>query len=221
MCGRMNVTDHPAMRTLMEGLGLSVCPDPRLNIAPGSLAQFVRQLENGERTLVEGYWSLLIEPKPDGEGYRPSPRYSTFNAQSRRLESSPLWRSAYRDKRCIVPVSGFHEWVGKQCYNITPADGGAIALAGLYRQYQFGSASIDAFTVITLPPQPAFSHIHSKSFPLMLLPDDFAAWLDPELRETGTFADLMAAGIRLPVRATPVLSPAKLEPTGPAQEIAA
>jgi len=221
MCGRMNITDHPAMRALMEGLGLTGSPEPRLNIAPGSKTQFVRELETGERQLVQGYWSLLIEPRPAGEGFRPSHRYSTFNAQSRRLESSPLWRSAFRDSRCVVPVSGFHEWLGKQCYDITPADSRAIALAGLYRHYRFGDTEVDAFTVITLPPQPAFSHIHSKSFPLMLLPEDYDAWLDPALKDTGAFSGLMAAGIRFPVRATPVVSPAKLKPTGPGQVIAA
>jgi putative SOS response-associated peptidase YedK len=70
----------------------------------------------------------LIEPRPTGAGYRPNPKFQTFNARSDRLTSSPLWKKAYPSKRCIMPVSAFHEWKGKQVYNIHPENEAAAPL---------------------------------------------------------------------------------------------
>jgi len=133
MCGRFNVSDDPLVQGLLGELGIPLRIEPRVNIAPGAKAQIVYETHQG-RTLQDAIWSLLIERKPDGTGYRPSPKYSTFNARSGSLGTSPLWKKRFHSQRAIIPASGFHEWTGekghKQCYNIHPADS-AIAFAGL------------------------------------------------------------------------------------------
>ena len=167
MCGRYNVTDSPEVQALMEQLGLpGVAPRPQHNVPPGGIGEFVIEAED-DRYLLQGIWSLLIEPNPNGYGFRPNPKFHTFNARSDRLTSSPLWKKVYPTKRCIIPVSAFHEWKGKQVYNIHPQNE-ATALAGLWQSWRFGEEQVNSFTVITLPPHPSFSHIHPKSIPLML-----------------------------------------------------
>ncbi|WP_241264690.1 SOS response-associated peptidase family protein [Marinobacter daepoensis] len=103
------------------------------------------------------------------------------------MGTSPLWKKRFHSQRAIIPASGFHEWTGekghKQCYNIHPADS-AIAFAGLYELWDFQEELLPSFTIITLPPHPRFSHIHPKSIPLMLNPEDFDMWLDPSLTNT-------------------------------------
>lgn len=91
MCGRCNVIDAPLVQDLLEILGIPVRVQSRLNIAPGSKSQIVYETNQG-RSVKDTIWSLLIEPKPDGTGYRPSPKYSTFNARSGSLGTSPLWK---------------------------------------------------------------------------------------------------------------------------------
>lgn len=108
MCGRYNVIDDPDVRRLMDILGIPLYPETRLNIAPGSKGQIVYETSTG-RTLDDAYWSLLIERKPDGSGYRPSPKYSTFNARSQSLGTSPLWKKRFQSQRAIIPASGFHD----------------------------------------------------------------------------------------------------------------
>ncbi|SFR48077.1 Putative SOS response-associated peptidase YedK [Marinobacter daqiaonensis] len=219
MCGRFNVNDDPLVRDLMEQLGVARRPRPRLNVAPGSAAEVV--LDAGEgRQLVEGMWSLLIEPHPDGEGYRPNPRFKTFNARSDRLTSSPLWKRVYPKQRCIVPMSAFHEWRSGQVYNIHP-DGEAIAMAGLWQRYRNGDDEVISFTTITLPPHPRFSHIHDKSLPLMLRPEDFDAWLDPDFHQVDAFQGLMRPHIPVPLICEPVNSPKDLKPVGEPERIEA
>lgn len=212
MCGRMNVTDDPRVILLMEQLGLPLYPEKRHNIAPGAYAQFVVQQSN-QRMLMDGMWSLLIEPKPTGEGYRPTTKWKTFNAKADRLQSSPLWKQRFARQRAIIPVSGFHEWLGKQCFQITGQEQ-ALALGGLYELWQFGDQVVPSFSVITLGPHRQFSAIHDKSIPLILTPRDFDAWLDPALTHADAFADLMKTHLTVTLTATPVDNPNSLKPCG-------
>lgn len=165
MCGWYNVTDSPEVQTLMRELGLpGMKPSPQLNVRPGGKGEFVIEAD-GERQLIPGIWSLLIEPRPDGYGFRPNPKFQTFNARSDRLTSSPLWKKAFLSKRCAIPVSAFHEWRGKQVYNIHTVNEGT-ALAGLWQSWHFVDERMNSFTVITLLPHPRFCHIHpKKAFP--------------------------------------------------------
>lgn len=223
MCGRYNVTDDPLVQDLLEILGIPIRIHTRLNIAPGAKGQIVYETGQG-RTLEDAIWSLLIERKPDGSGYRPSPKYSTFNARSGSLGTSPLWKQRFHSQRAIIPASGFHEWTGekgrKQCYNIHPVDS-AIAFAGLYELWDFGEETVPSFTIVTLPPHPGFSHIHPRSIPLMLTPDDFDMWLDPNLTNTDPLQHLLKTQIRQPLLVEPIRSPAELQPVGQGEEIAA
>ena len=223
MCGRYNVTDDPLVQELLEILGIPIRAQTRLNIAPGAKGQIVYETNQG-RTLEDAIWSLLIERKPDGSGYRPSPKYSTFNARSGNLGTSPLWKKRFHAQRAIIPASGFHEWTGekghKQCYNIRPTNN-AIAFAGLYELWDFDGDIVPSYTIITLPSHPRFSHIHPKSLPLMLMPEDFDMWLDPLLTNTDPLQHLLRTQLRHPITVAPIRSPDDLEPTGLEEVIAA
>ncbi|WP_338040785.1 SOS response-associated peptidase family protein [Marinobacter iranensis] len=65
--------------------------------------------------------------------------------------------------------------------------------------------------IITLPSHPRFSHIHPKSIPLMLKPEDFDMWLDPHLTNTDPLQHLLKTSIREPLLVEPIKSPANLE----------
>lgn len=203
----------------MKSLGLDIFPEPRRNVAPGAFGQFVITREH-ERALVDGIWSLLIEPKPDGSGFRPHPKWKTFNAKSERLNSSPLWKKRFATQRAIVPISGFHEWKDKQCYQIS-ADDQALALGGLYEFWQFGEQLVPSFSVITLPSHPTFSRVHEKSVPLILTQPDFDAWLDPAMTKTDAFQDLLQSRLPVTLNAVPINNPGQLRAVGDAMVLPA
>jgi len=221
MCGRYNIIDDPLVQDLLNALGISVNAETRFNIAPGAKGQIVYETNQG-RTLQDAIWSLLIEPKPDDSGYRPSPKYSTFNARAGSLGTSPLWKKRFHAQRAIIPASGFHEWTGqkgnKQCYNIHPVYN-AIAFAGLYELWDFQGEIVPSFTIITLPPHPRFNHIHPKSIPLMLERDDFDMWLDPQMTNTDPLQHLLKTRIREPLAVEPVESPGSLQKVGQGEVI--
>jgi putative SOS response-associated peptidase YedK len=51
-----------------------------------------------------------------------------------------MFRDAFRRHRCIVPASGYYEWLktpdGKQPYLISAADGGVLSFAGVWDQWE-------------------------------------------------------------------------------------
>ncbi len=212
MCGRMNVTDSPFVRELMKGLGMSAYPRAKNNIAPGSTSDILIEGPEG-RQLHEAYWSLLIEPRVNKPGYRPNPKWATFNSKSTRLQSSRLWSSAFKSKRAIIPASCFFEWKDKVCHAIAPIDR-AIAFAGLYRSWDFDGETVYSFSVITLPGQKAFRHIHEKSYPLMLEEQEYDRWLDSNANKPDSLQDLLDSGIRKDISVIPVDSPENMEVVG-------
>ncbi|GAB3246208.1 SOS response-associated peptidase [Chitinimonas naiadis] len=223
MCGRYNISDSPQVQLLCELLGVKLYPTTRLNISPGGQGDFVAELD-GELKLTTGYWSALIEPKAAG-GYRPNPKFKTFNARSDRLTASPLWRKLYSSKRAIVPATGWHEWKDgedgkKQCYQLELGDR-AIAFGGLYQLYQFGEDLVPAYSIITLPPHPRVTHIHDKSLPLMLEPADFDMWLDPNFKQIEAFAHLLLPVLRHELLVIPVNNPKDMLAVGPVETIPA
>ena len=75
MCGRYNVADSPEIQILMEQLKLpGKLPTPKLNVPPRGSGEFVIEAAV-DRHLLTGIWSLLIEPRPTGTGYRPNPKF--------------------------------------------------------------------------------------------------------------------------------------------------
>ena len=51
-----------------------------------------------------------------------------------------MFRDAFKRHRCIIPASGYYEWItkldGKQPYFISAADGGVLSFAGLWDRWK-------------------------------------------------------------------------------------
>ena len=59
MCGRYELSSHPAAVALAFGLALPPDIQPRYNIAPTQQVPIVRESERGERELVQVRWGLV------------------------------------------------------------------------------------------------------------------------------------------------------------------
>lgn len=134
-----------------------------------------------------------------------------INARSETVLTSRAYAPAARSRRCLVPARGWYEWQAspvakdakgkprKQPFFIEHADTDLLAFAGLYefwrdRDVEDGAdpmAWLTTFTIITTAADPGLDRIHDRQ-PLVLEPQDWATWLDPDLSDEAEIAALLA-----------------------------
>ncbi|WGJ15772.1 SOS response-associated peptidase [Methylocapsa sp. D3K7] len=178
MCGRF--TQSYTWRELVELYRLTVPARnlrPRYNIAPTTTIDVLRLSETGPELvpmrwgLIPGWWKKTAKEVP-----------STFNARVETIAEKPMFRSAFKRMRCIVPASGYYEWRtvegSKQPYFISAADGAVLSIAGLWDQWKNPATgeTISSCTLIITAENDFTRPIHER-MPVFLGGDDRDAWL--------------------------------------------
>ena len=136
MCGRVVQKSGPLRLSIVEGLDVSDNRmgnvPPRYNAAPSQELLVIRQNhKTGERSLDLLRWGLIPYWCQDPKGGR-----KPINAKAESVSRLPMFREAYAQRRCIVPVDGFFEWRAikgarvKQPYAIAMKDGSPFGLSG-------------------------------------------------------------------------------------------
>jgi len=163
----------------------------RYNVAPTQTAPVVRaQPQAGGREAVFMRWGLIPSWAKDEKIGN-----SLINARAEGIESKPAFRVAFRQRRCIVPVSGFYEWeklgARRQPHYVTSAGDEPLALAGLWESWQSAEdGTVESFTVITTTPNEMMARLHDR-MPVILDAADFGAWLDPASQDAARTAALL------------------------------
>jgi putative SOS response-associated peptidase YedK len=105
------------------------------------------------------------------------------NARSDKLESG-MWAKAFRERRCVIPVSAFYEWgpgTGgrKQAYEFRHTEDDYLWVAGLWEP---GEGDLGfCYTMVTTAASPLMAPIHDR-MPAVLRADELEAFLDPGIR---------------------------------------
>jgi putative SOS response-associated peptidase YedK len=148
----------------------------RFNIAPTQEAPVVRRNPRGEREVALLRWGLVPAWAKDLKvGTK------MINARCEGVEAKPSFRAAVRERRCIVPATGFFEWQGepghKQPFAITLRGQSLFAFAGLWESWQAADgAPVETFTIITTEANQAVARIHDR-MPVILPMDAIDTWL--------------------------------------------
>lgn len=181
MCGRFTreytwKEVHAFLSVLQSSTG---APLPlSYNVAPMQDSAIARLDDKGQREIVIARWGLIPRWADD-----PSIGNRLINARAETLGGKPSFRTAYARRRCLVPISGFYEWQkiagGKQPWYIHPSQSSIICLAGLWERWDKGEKPIDSFTIITTSANDNISKLHGR-MPVVLSPDQFDAWLNPQ-----------------------------------------
>ena len=148
----------------------------RFNIAPTQEAPVVRTARDGAREIAMLRWGLV-------PSWAKELKFGTkaINARCEGIETKPSFRDAVRQRRCIVPATGFFEWQGeagrKQPFAITLPGQPLFAFAGLWERWK-GSAGepVETFTIVTTDANEAVARIHDR-MPVILPMDAIDAWL--------------------------------------------
>lgn len=111
-------------------------------------------------------------------GLVPGASFPTFNARSETAHEKPTFREAFRERRCVVALSGYYEWSApKQPHYIRRADEALLLLAGLWSFAKETPTGI-ACTVLTCTPNQTLAKLHQR-MPCVLEPEEVASWLGP------------------------------------------
>lgn len=116
-----------------------------------------------------------------------------INCRAKTAATAPMFRSAFRTRRCLVPADAFYEWratntAAKQPYAIARQDGQPLALAGLWESWRAGTGKIiRTFAILTTTANEEMLAIHDR-MPVIIEPDDWPLWLG---EITGDPAELM------------------------------
>ena len=132
MCGRF--TQSYTWRELYELYRLTCQPvnmEARYNIAPTTMIDVVVPRETGRDLramrwgLIPSWWKKTAKEAPP-----------TFNARAETVATKPMFRTAFKQRRCLIPASGYYEWkatpTGKQPYYLSASDGSVLSFAGLW-----------------------------------------------------------------------------------------
>ena len=179
MCGRFNVTSDPLQAVFMDLLDQNYPGPENFNVAPTSNVWVIRgKLDaSAPYTAIEARWWLTPSWAKEI-----STKYSMFNARAESLEKSPAFRTPFRRKRCVVPVSGFYEWQRAKDrnhpYYITPTENRASMLAGLWDEWlnPEDDQVLTSFTIVTCEAADPIKFLHHRQ-PVMLSMNEVAIWL--------------------------------------------
>jgi putative SOS response-associated peptidase YedK len=173
----------------------------RFNIAPSLRVPVVRQGQHG-RALEAMTWGLVPSWARDLSGPKP------VNARSETVFDKPMFRTAIRRRRCLLPADGFYEWQqrpgGKQPYHVGMADGSVFAMAGIWEYWaREGAAPRVSCAILVTGANELMSSIHER-MPVIVAPEDHVAWLDPAIDDPIAVARMLVPFPSELMRAYPV-----------------
>ncbi len=179
MCGRfVRYSSAEALARRFDATPRGEWVQGSYNVAPTQGVVAVRRGGEGRRELVVLRWGLIPHWSSG-----PDNRYSMINARAESVAVKPAYRDAYRRRRCLVPADGFYEWQAtrgrKQPYYIAAADGEPLGLAGVWEAWGGERGVVESCAIITTDANATVAPIHQR-MPVVLVPEDYATWLDPE-----------------------------------------
>ena len=151
------------------------------------------------------HWGLVPSWADD-----PSVGNRMINARAETAATRPAFRDAMRRRRCLVPADGFYEWKKlddadssgrggataaanprgkahkaprKQPYLFRMKNDRPFAFAGLWDTWWRDGEKLESFTILTTSPNELVAPVHDR-MPVIIVPEDYARWLDPERNAT-------------------------------------
>ncbi|MDA1028597.1 MAG: SOS response-associated peptidase [Bacteroidetes bacterium] len=181
MCGRIaNGTKSGYLRERFdEAEAADILEDssllPRYNVTPGQFLPGIRLSQNGKQEWAAFRWGLIPSwAKPD------KIPDLTFNARSETVADKPTFREAYKRRRCVIPISGYYEWMGqkgaKQPFYFHNTESIPLVLAGLWETWKHEDTVVDSCTILTTEADSKLGVYHHR-MPVFLDHKNISSWL--------------------------------------------
>ena len=186
MCGRFALTlPDDAMASLFEAtLSNDLAPLPNYNICPTNMIHTVTS-DDGQRRLRPMRWGFLPHWYKTENG---GPLL--INARAETIAEKPAFKAACRERRCLIPASGFYEWTKDEEGNrlpwyIHPTEGDLIAFAGVWQNWERDGVAHTTCAIVTTEANRPMSAIHHR-MPVTIAAEDWGLWLGEEGKGAAT-----------------------------------
>ena len=180
MCGRFAITiPSDAMSQLFDAQPVNNLPDlPNFNVCPTNSIHVVtnnglgRKLESLRWGFVPN-WYRTVNAGP-----------LLINARSETIAQKPAFVNASRERRCLIPCSGFYEWSKDLEGNKTPwfikrNDDTPLVFGGVWQAWGYEGEIIKTCAIVTTASNSKLSSIHHR-LPLVLERNNWGFWLGEE-----------------------------------------
>ncbi len=142
------------------------------------------------------------------------------NARGETVADKPSFRSAFRQRRCIIPATGTYEWKtergAKQPWYVSLKSGEPMAFAGLWESWHpkgqplatsssrgRDEESITSCCITTTRANALMETIHDR-MPVILERDQWATWLSPQVHDADELLPLIRPHDAASMQAWPV-----------------
>ena len=176
MCGRY-ASFLPA--EFIARLFAAVNPLPNLaptwNMAPTMDAPVVRLID-GDRHLDALKWGLVPYFTKDLKKAR-----KPINARSETIAKSGMFKTAFAERRCLVPAPAYYEWRddpdGKTPFAVARIDGEPVAFGGIWERWKSPEGEmLQTFATITTDANQQLAAIQDR-MPVIIEREDWPLWL--------------------------------------------
>jgi len=185
MCGRYAFLLPPeAMAALFKVLNEVDYP-PRYNITPTQPIIVVLERQ-GKRTAELFRWGFV-------PGWVKDPREFSLliNARAESMTEKPSFRDAVRNSRCVIPATGYYEWMTgadgvRRPYYIESTETETMAFAGLYSTWAGPNGEeVDTVCIVTVDPNLEISGVYDRMPAILRGQDAIDAWLNTREVDVG------------------------------------
>ena len=177
MCGRFAITlPNDAMAQLFDAVpGNDLPQGSNFNVCPTNQVHVIWQ-GDGQRRLGAMRWGFLPHWYK-----KPNDGPLLINARAETIAEKPAFRAAARERRCLIPATGFYEWTKDSDGNrlpwyIFPRAGGPLAFAGVWQDWERDGDTLRTCAIVTTAANQAMSAIHHR-MPVILSAQDWPLWL--------------------------------------------
>ena len=177
MCGRYVLNGSPVdIKTRFQIKSDLPFFRPHFNVTPGMMMPVITA-DGSENKAVLAKWGLIPSWAKD-----PNIGYKMINARSETILEKPSYKKPFMEKRCLIPASGFYEWMRlekeKIPYFIKLKSADIFSMAGIYDIWKDAEGkSLISFTIITTIPNQLMEKIHNR-MPVIIPANLENKWLD-------------------------------------------
>jgi putative SOS response-associated peptidase YedK len=192
MCGRFTLTQSAEALAEVFHVQQRLDLEAQYNIAPTqNVVILLHNTETNKREFHKFRWGLIPSWAKD-----PTISTKLINARAETIAEKPSFRSAFKQRRCLVVADGFYEWQRhqgkKQPFYFQLRDEQPFGFAGLWEKWTNPAGEeISSCTIVTTAANELLQPIHDR-MPVILSPQDYDLWLDPQQQKPQALQHLLS-----------------------------